>query len=1181
MQLADLLGEVERRPARYAEQRLAPGRIELRQGARRQLPALALEQRLEADGLRRPGRAHAEGPASAQRWQVLAGQIEPVHGDRDAALAVAAEGAHRNAQGAALAVVQFHLQRRLAALQRQLAFTAQLHLQRLRLAREVAEVQRQAGFVAAGEEARRRQLGHQRRGDHRLRLGHAEALVGPGLRHQPQLAVEVRNIEADLALALVIQGHRLALQGDDVDAGLRRLAALAQRRGVTAESQAGQASTALDQLPVDVQLVGTVGLAAEHRDEGIGGLVIGDVEDADVHRGEQHAHLPRRAAIGFVRLYADLQRLVGAHPVRRRQAQRQFARSAIQRQVQQADGALRRGVALALARTNHQRADVQVMPRPFFGDRHLEGLAFDRHLDFLPPERAVGGLHQQVTAAGGRRRHADLRRVAFGIGRLVQRQLDLVRTYRTALGVVLPAVAGPEAQTADHPGLRVFNLDAIRAPLHREGDFRGAVGGHRDALLGEVQVLLVVVIAPAVVGGEVPVVVAALAHQAHLEVVGGQLVAARVGHQHLEFGLAVAVHFLAVEQPAQPRQALGRPHRLLQATGDRPPTGLLQPGLQRQLQRRARLGPAAVEAQRRLALGIQGGFVEVQVLAQLFLGNRAELVAGQRRHGFAQRPDVKLAAELVAGSRRAVEVAPLDLELRGIARRQRRVAALQVQRQAFGEEILDEEFIELRLAVAQVEQQLPAPGRCIGGQRQRVLVETALARRPDELAAELLIGLAYLDIHRLRRHRLAIGVAQQGVEQDRLAGAVEVARAEDEELQRVRGGAGDVELGQVQRRGSEAQQAGLRAVAGDQHLRLVLERQFGVTTLLGLAAGQQRALVVEQFQGDAIQRLAAFQRLGEHVQAVGVAVRGETDVAQGEQRGRLRVAVLAGLAHHRQVDARLLERLEPGDRQQQVLAGVARRIQIEAPAVDQIGHRQQFAGFPAAHRGAAAPAFEERRQAVRFDAEELDVDLVDVQRDHRQAFHQPRRQQRTGAGEADAGLQVTGFQACDVLGGEAGAARPAQAGIHRQHQLALRLEVAQTQLHEVVRQLPGAVDLAILAVDQMQFVGEGLIGVQRHAEAHRQCGSALDLDFRDIGDAQLAPGITLRQGRAILLRGGGLLRRGRRRWRAGGLLRRRRIAGAQQHQGKGQEESFLLHHSLQGGAGGSAQGTCIAAVSNG
>ena len=87
-----------------------------------------------------------------------------------------------------------------------------------------------------------------------------------------------------------------------------------------------------------------------------------------------------------------------------------------------------------------------------------------------------------------------------------------------------------------------------------------------------------------------------------------------------------------------------------------------------------------------------------------------------------------------------------------------------------------------------------------------------------------------------------------------------------------------------------------------------------MATVFGLALAKHAAFGIEDFQFDAVECLAAFQGLGKHIQAIGVAVHRQADIAQGEQGGRLRIVVGARSAHHREVHARLLQLLEAGNR---------------------------------------------------------------------------------------------------------------------------------------------------------------------------------------------------------------------------------------------------------------------------
>ncbi|MNP30433.1 hypothetical protein D3C76_1235050 [compost metagenome] len=220
---------------------------------------------------------------------------------------------------------------------------------------------------------------------------------------------------------------------------------------------------------------------------------------------------------------------------------------AVQWQVQHTHCPLGRDIGLALTGADHQCTDIEVMPRPFRVELDGKAFALCGYVDFLPPQWPFTGFHQQVTIACSRRCHRHVNSVAVGIRRFIQHQLDLVGPHRPALGVILGTVAGPEAQAAEHAGLRVLDLDPIRAPLDREADLGRAAFGDVEGLLAQGQILLVEVIAPAVVLRVVPVVVAALAHQAHLEVLCSELVALVIGHQHFEFHRRIAIGFLALE----------------------------------------------------------------------------------------------------------------------------------------------------------------------------------------------------------------------------------------------------------------------------------------------------------------------------------------------------------------------------------------------------------------------------------------------------------------------------------------------------------------------------------------------------------------------------------------------------------------------------------------------------------
>ncbi|MNP64690.1 hypothetical protein D3C76_1602060 [compost metagenome] len=84
--------------------------------------------------------------------------------------------------------------------------------------------------------------------------------------------------------------------------------------------------------------------------------------------------------------------------------------------------------------------------------------------------------------------------------------------------------------------------------------------------------------------------------------------------------------------------------------------------------------------------------------------------------------------------------------------------------------------------------------------------------------------------------------------------------------------------------------------------------------------------------------------------------------------------------------------------------------------------------------------------------------------------------------------------------------------------------MAQAQLHLVVGEFPGAIELTLDGVDQVHLGGEVLLGIQRCGEADRQRGSAVELHFGNIQHRELAALVALGEhGRVFVLgcRGGG------------------------------------------------------------
>ena len=117
---------------------------------------------------------------------------------------------------------------------------------------------------------------------------------------------------------------------------------------------------------------------------------------------------------------------------------------------------------------------------------------------------------------------------------------------------------------------------------------------------------------------------------------------------------------------------------------------------------------------------------------------------------------------------------------------------------------------------------------------------------------------------------------------------------------------------------------------------------------------------------------------------------------------------MPGLVHDRDIDARLLERLDILERQKQFFTGIARRIEIKATGINQFRHLQQVVGFPVGQGVTVLPLTDKGSQRLRLHAVEIDVHIVDVERHHRQPFHHFARQQRSAAGKTDRRFDIPG-----------------------------------------------------------------------------------------------------------------------------------------------------------------------------
>ena len=123
---------------------------------------------------------------------------------------------------------------------------------------------------------------------------------------------------------------------------------------------------------------------------------------------------------------------------------------------------------------------------------------------------------------------------------------------------------------------------------------------------------------------------------------------------------------------------------------------------------------------------------------------------------------------------------------------------------------------------------------------------------------------------------------------------------------------------------------------------------------VGRRLGERLAGAVDQLEDRARDGLAALERDGIGFDAVAVAAGVQADVADVEIADLVFIAEAAGLAHHRDVDAGLLQFLDAFDRQEGDVAAVRLVVGDEAALVNAGRQRVQAVQVPVADRALQA-----------------------------------------------------------------------------------------------------------------------------------------------------------------------------------------------------------------------------------
>ena len=206
--------------------------------------------------------------------------------------------------------------------------------------------------------------------------GAADLVLGPGDGHHPRGAGKIRYVEKNL-------GGAVGLDGDD--AGIERERLLRGRRALQLASAgvaagpdlAACALHAVDQLPVEVADIGGEPALTEIIVVRRWRLVIGQVENADIDRGNDD---PCFLAGGEAAdLHRDAQRAVGPQQVRQGHFERKRARLAIDRKPLHADGAAGHALRPCIERPPKRGDDIGAAA-PVVADRNAQPRRTGRHV---------------------------------------------------------------------------------------------------------------------------------------------------------------------------------------------------------------------------------------------------------------------------------------------------------------------------------------------------------------------------------------------------------------------------------------------------------------------------------------------------------------------------------------------------------------------------------------------------------------------------------------------------------------------------------------------------------------------------------------------------------------------------------------------------------------------------------
>ncbi|MNI05793.1 hypothetical protein D3C73_587560 [compost metagenome] len=341
----------------------------------------------------------------------------------------------------------------------------------------IGDVEPQIAVVARREETRQAGSNDDRIADDDILHAVPDAGFRPCDGHHPCRAVELRNIEGDLRLALAVQLHRTGEESDQLF--LRRACLQRHAATVTARPQSpGRAERTIDQTAIDIADFQPQTALAEIPVVGRGRLVTGEIENANIDGRNRHIGILIGPCPRY--LQRDIERLARQCLFRRIDGDRKITRFWIDLQPRDPDRPHRHAVFTRFAGAIERCGNVRACT-PIRSHRDFDLAAIFGDACGLDRDQLLGTRHHHQLA-GISRRDFQLGGIADLVARLVERDFQRIRRFSRSGGYEPAGIefdAGGRA--ADIGG---FDLEAITAPLDGNGN-TPAIGRHVDGAIGD------------------------------------------------------------------------------------------------------------------------------------------------------------------------------------------------------------------------------------------------------------------------------------------------------------------------------------------------------------------------------------------------------------------------------------------------------------------------------------------------------------------------------------------------------------------------------------------------------------------------------------------------------------------------------------------------------------------------